>query len=40
MPPGHVYSANAGFAQKVGVSDPLARYARVSPSERGRIHLS
>ena len=24
-----------GFAQKVGVSDPLARYARVSPSRGG-----
>jgi hypothetical protein len=25
----------SGFAQKVGVSDPLARYARVSPSRGG-----
>jgi hypothetical protein len=28
-------SSPKGFAQKVGVSDPLARYARVSPSRGG-----
>src|SRR5262249_5269592 len=26
-----------GSPQKIGISDPLARYARVSPSRRGRM---
>jgi hypothetical protein len=35
-----VSATAAGFAQKVGVSDPLARYARVSPSRGGEYILA